>query len=58
MLRKAKIIQPPSHGYALKSPMPIFMIGITTLRGSRTKRRIVNFQENDLSTENMTATIG
>lgn len=53
MLRKAKIMQSPSHGYALNFPLPFY-----DWHHSRTRRRTMNFQENDLSTENMTATMG
>lgn len=54
ILRRAKIMRPLSHGYGPNSPdLCHFTIGLLCLRGSRTKRRTVDIQENDLSIENV-----
>ena len=49
-LRRAKIMQLPSHDYA-KVCFAILQSAFFFLRGSNTKRRTVNIQENDLSKE-------
>ena len=49
-------MQPPSHGYALVS-FAILRSTLDCLRGSKTKRRTVNIQENDLRLDNVTPVI-
>lgn len=49
-------MQPLSHGYVLKSPLPFYNQHYSA-RSSRTKRRTVKIQEVDLGFENVTAAI-